>query len=167
MEHYGSVLFVWPLTKAYYEHLNLPLPATGLFVQQFVQADIKENINALHCWPFVNGNSVDSSKKEPAMQKGLPHHEVILQFTACTTEIYFGVLIWWPDIISHLSFGRYIRDFTSQDVSSTNLYIVLKLQPSAFKSSHAGDRIFRFRLLGSIPCLLMSWLHKLPGHQQT
>ena len=30
-------------------------PTTALFAQQLVQADIKRDINAPYCWPFVRG----------------------------------------------------------------------------------------------------------------
>ena len=46
--------------------------ATGLFIQQLVGNDNKENIKALHCWPFVRGvhlSPVDSPHKGSVMRK--------------------------------------------------------------------------------------------------
>ena len=53
-------------------------PATSLFVQQCVQASIKENIKACHHWPFMRGIyrahflSLAQSKLRPCSANGRP-----------------------------------------------------------------------------------------------
>ena len=52
------------------------------FVWQFVQAEIKGNMKALHHWPFVRKKHqrlVDSSHKGPVMQKAFPCHDNIMK----------------------------------------------------------------------------------------
>ena len=54
--------------------------ATWLFVQKLVQANNKENMRALHYWPFVWGihqGLVDSPHKWQVMQKAFPCHDII------------------------------------------------------------------------------------------
>ena len=58
-------------------------PATQLFVQQFVQYDIKENIKTPHYWPFVRGihwSPVDSPHKWSVMWKSFPWDDIIMLF---------------------------------------------------------------------------------------
>ena len=55
--------------------------AFWLFVQLFVQANIKESIKAPQHWPFVKGIHrwpVDSPHKGPVMWKALPCHDIIM-----------------------------------------------------------------------------------------
>ena len=52
----------------------------GISNQKLTGAISKENINALHCWPFVkriHRRPMDSPHKEPLMQKASPCHDVI------------------------------------------------------------------------------------------
>ena len=53
----------------------------GISNQKLTGAISKENINALHCWPFVkriHRRPMDSPHKEPLMQKASPCHDVII-----------------------------------------------------------------------------------------
>ena len=57
------------------------LAATGLFVQQIVYANKKENVKVLHHWSFVSGIHrwpVDSPHKGPVMQKPFPRHDIMI-----------------------------------------------------------------------------------------
>ena len=53
---------------------RLKSPASLLFIQPFIQAQIKENIRAPRHWP------VNSPHKGPVTQKMLPFHDVIMYF---------------------------------------------------------------------------------------
>ena len=70
----------WPCTAVHNSNItympwNLKSLATQLFAQQLVQVNIKENIQALHYWPFVREIHqwlVDFPHKAPVMQKKFP-----------------------------------------------------------------------------------------------
>ena len=53
--HHSEKITEWPLCDTAWASLRLKSPATQIFVQRFVQANIKQNIKALHYWPFVCG----------------------------------------------------------------------------------------------------------------
>ena len=55
--------------------LNLDSPASRLFVQQFVQTDIKGYIEAPPNW-LLRGQSTSDPHKGPAMRKAFPCHDV-------------------------------------------------------------------------------------------
>ena len=60
-------------------HFNSP--GHRLYVQQFVQVDIKGNIKAPHHWPFVRGiykSPVDSLYKGPVMRNAFPCHNIFM-----------------------------------------------------------------------------------------
>ena len=69
-------------------HLNSP--ASQLIVEQFVQADIKENIKALDHSPFekeIHQSTVDSSHKGPVIWEVFPCHDVIMSSWRSTLPI--------------------------------------------------------------------------------
>ena len=60
-------------------YISLKVPTTRLFVRRLIQANNKENVIALHHWPFVRGIHrwpVDSPHKGPVMLKATPCHDV-------------------------------------------------------------------------------------------
>ena len=60
---------------------RLKSPASQLFVQRFVQANIKSNIKAPHHWPFAKGIHqlpVDSLPKGPIMRKAFLFDDVTM-----------------------------------------------------------------------------------------
>ena len=66
-------------------------PTTQAFVQQFVQAENPENINAPHHWSFaiaIPWSALDPHKKD-SITKLLPYHDIIM--------IWTFVVIWQGD----------------------------------------------------------------------
>ena len=55
----------------------LKSPASWLFTQQFIQAQIKENIKALRHWPLW-GKSLDSPHKGPVTWKRFPWDDAMI-----------------------------------------------------------------------------------------
>ena len=64
--------------------------ATRLFVQQFLEVDIKENFTALHYWPFVRETQwrpANSPPKEPLMWKSFPCYGVFIIISPLNSKI--------------------------------------------------------------------------------
>ena len=62
-----------------WEQLRLKSPASRLFIQPFIQTQIKANIKAPRHWPFVRGihrSPVNSPHKRPVMGKLVPFDDV-------------------------------------------------------------------------------------------
>ena len=67
---------------------RLKPPASQLFTQPFILAEIKENIKAPRYWPFVRGihrGPVNSPHKWPVTRKMFPFDDVIMAYT-CTSK---------------------------------------------------------------------------------
>ena len=68
-----------PRTNNTWAAWPLKSPATQLFSQQFVWTSIKENVEAMHYWPFVRGIRGYSPQKGPVMQKVFSCHDVFMK----------------------------------------------------------------------------------------
>ena len=106
IDHYSCVIMNPPITKKSMgcqppDHYNditwvswyVKSLAYQLFVQQFVKADLKEKINALHYWSFVRGIHwwpVDSPHKGPVIQKASPYHDIITSPEDCKMSVTPG-----------------------------------------------------------------------------
>ena len=66
-----SVILCYPYSDVIWESRHLKSLATWLLVEQFVQADNKENIKGLHYhdyWPFVRGINVSVTNGDPTQK---------------------------------------------------------------------------------------------------
>ena len=95
--------------------LRFPIsPENQPFVQQFVHVDIKENIKAEHCFPFVRVIylwQVDSPNKGLIMQKVFLCHVMIMKFFMTTrfsssSKFYFQQKIFNDKTITEI-YGKY------------------------------------------------------------
>ena len=61
---------------------RLKSPASGLFIQQFIQAQIKENIKASRHWPLCGNSPVTGGfpAQGPVSRKMFPFDDVIMDF---------------------------------------------------------------------------------------
>ena len=75
---------------------RLKWPASRLFAQTLVQAQIKENIKALRHWPFVRGIHqwpVDSPHKRPVTRKLFPFDDIIMN-VALSAYLWSWYKLW-------------------------------------------------------------------------
>ena len=72
---------------------RLKSPASWLFIQSFIQAQIKENIKAPRHWPMW-GNSpgpVNSPHKGPVTRKMFPFDDVFMEYISIPLKLCFNV----------------------------------------------------------------------------